>query len=64
MGLPPKYVYSKPFEIPVDAYFTTTFCKNKISGGYMELNGPVTNDGKAAAMSHHWEGYIKYARPI
>jgi hypothetical protein len=161
IGLPPKYVYSKPFEIPVDAYFNTTFCKNKISGGYMELNGPVcqivqtgsgsdgeigyfqirltccwsmsdciagrsggylidgmgntiyikcnecltaddltadfpqdqacitgrfeftggtgcfegvkgegtinclvTSDGKVAAMSHHWEGYIKYPRPI
>jgi len=160
IGLPPKYVHSKPFAIPVNAYFNTTFYKNEILGGYIDLKGPVyqmvqtgtgtddeigffqirltccwsisdcipgrsggyltdgmgntiyikckeslamgdltadfpsdqtqisgrfefaggtgwfegatgegtidcfvTNDGKVAAMSHHWMGYIKYAKP-
>lgn len=160
IGLPPKFIHSKPFEIPVDAYFNATFHKNEILNGFMDLKGPVyqmvqtgsgtddeigyfqirlsccwsvtdcipgrsggsltdgmgntlyirckenlavgdltddfppdqtyiygkfeftggtgrfegatgegtidclvTNDSSAAAMSHHWTGYIKYARP-
>lgn len=160
IGLPPKYIHSKPFAIPVNAHFNTTFHKDEILTGYIDLKGPVyqivqtgsgtddeigyfqikltccwsitdcipgrsggyltdgmgntlyikckenlaagdltdnfppdqtyiygkfeftggtgrfegatgegtidclvTNDGKAAAMSHHWMGYVKYAEP-
>jgi hypothetical protein len=41
MGLPPKYIHSNPFEIPINVDFNTTLINNTISDGYMDLNGPV-----------------------
>ena len=41
MGLPPKFIHSNPFEIPVNAYFNSTFSKNMILDGHIDLEGPV-----------------------
>lgn len=41
IGLPPKFVHSKPFAIPVNAYFNTTFYKNIKPDGHSDMKGPV-----------------------
>lgn len=39
--LPTKDINSKPFEIPVNANFNTTFSKNMILDGHIDLEGSV-----------------------
>ncbi len=59
IGLPPKFIHSKPYAIPVNAYFNTTFHKDKILNGYIDLKGPAYQMVQTGSGSDDEIGYFQ-----